>query len=157
MLTQDILDTLKSYTEGLTAPVKFVLQSGDHEKRDELRTFLGDVCSVSDLLSLEEADLGLRSPISFKLYADNNDTGIGFSGIPSGHEFNSLILAMLQSAGTPIKMDDGLQAMIRNVKEQLHFEVFVSLSCHNCPDVVQALNQFALLNDKISADRKSVV
>ncbi|MBO6557252.1 MAG: alkyl hydroperoxide reductase subunit F [Pseudomonadales bacterium] len=152
MLTQDILDTLKSYTEGLTAPVKFVLQSGDHEKRDELRTFLGDVCSVSDLLSLEEADLGLRSPISFKLYADNNDTGIGFSGIPSGHEFNSLILAMLQSAGTPIKMDDGLQAMIRNVKEQLHFEVFVSLSCHNCPDVVQALNQFALLNDKISAE-----
>lgn len=152
MLTQDILETLKSYTEGMTSTVKFVVQTGEHNKRDELVTFLGEVCSVSDLLILEEADVGLRSPISFNLIADDKDTGISFSGIPSGHEFNSLILAMLQSAGTPIKMDDGLQTMIRNVTERLHFEVFVSLSCHNCPDVVQTLNQFALLNDNISTE-----
>lgn len=152
MLTDDILTTLKSYAEGLTRSVRFVVQTGEHAKRAELLEFLGDVCSVSDLLSLEESDAGLRSPVSFQLLAGDEDTGVSFSGIPSGHEFNSLILAMLQSAGTDIKMDDGLKAMIGNVGERLHFEVFVSLSCHNCPDVVQTLNQFALLNNNISTE-----
>lgn len=134
--------------------VTFVLQVGEHNKRDELRSFLADITSVSEMIVLKERDVGekLRSPISFLIEADGEDTGIQFSGIPSGHEFNSLILAILQASGTPLKLDDGLQSLIKNVSQQLKFEVFISLSCHNCPDVVQALNQFALINKNISSE-----
>ena len=153
MLNNDILQALKSYTENMQKSVTFVLQTGDNSKRTELVEFLSAIAGVSDKLTLEERDnTGLRSPISFLLEADGEDTGIRFSGIPSGHEFNSLILAMLQSSGTPMKLDDGLVKMISRVNESLNFEVFVSLSCHNCPDVVQALNQFALINPNITAE-----
>ena len=153
MLNNDILQALKSYTENMQKSVTFVLQTGDNSKRTELVEFLSAIAGVSDKLTLEERDnTGLRSPISFLLEADGEDTGVRFSGIPSGHEFNSLILAMLQSAGTPMKLDDGLIKMISRVNEPLNFEVFVSLSCHNCPDVVQALNQFALINPNITAE-----
>ena len=153
MLNNDILQALKSYTENMQKSVTFVLQTGDNAKRTELVEFLSAIAGVSDKLTLEERDnTGLRSPISFLLEADGEDTGVRFSGIPSGHEFNSLILAMLQSAGTPMKLDDGLIKMISRVNEPLNFEVFVSLSCHNCPDVVQALNQFALINPNITAE-----
>ncbi len=152
MLTPDILQTLKSYTENMRLPVTFVLQTGDHDRRPALVEFLAGLCTVSDKLSLEERDAGLRSPISFSIEADGRATGIVFSGIPGGHEFNSLILAVLQAAGTPIKLDESLKALVAGVSEPLRFEVFVSLSCHNCPDVVQALNQFALLNDNITTE-----
>ncbi|MDA0978505.1 MAG: alkyl hydroperoxide reductase subunit F [Proteobacteria bacterium] len=152
MITKEILQTLKSYTENMQRPVTFVLQTGEHEKREALREFLSAVCSVSDALQLEERDLGARSAITFSLESDGQPTGISFSGIPGGHEFNSLVLAMLQASGTEIRMDDSLKALIASVGDRLHFEVFVSLSCHNCPDVVQALNQFALLNENISTE-----
>ncbi len=152
MLSNDILDSLKKYTAGMQVPVTFVLQTGEHGKRRELVDFLSQLCAVSDQLELVERDAGLRSPVSFALEADGRPTGIVFSGIPGGHEFNSLILAVLQAAGTPIKMDDTLKSLVRGVTEPLAFEVFVSLSCHNCPDVVQALNQFALLNGNIGVE-----
>lgn len=152
MLTQDILQTLKAYTADMQAPVTFVLQTGEHRKRDELANFLKQLCTVSEQLSLVERDAGLRSPVSFSLEVDGRPTGIVFSGIPGGHEFNSLILAVLQASGAAIKLDDSLKALVSGVSEPLHFEVFISLSCHNCPDVVQALNQFALLNEHISAE-----
>lgn len=152
MLTPDILETLKTYTAGMSVPVTFVLQTGEHHKRDELVDFLTRLCSVSEKLDLVERDAGLRSPVSFSMEAGGEPTGIVFSGIPGGHEFNSLVLAVLQASGTPIKLDESLKALVAGVREPLHFEVFISLSCHNCPDVVQALNQFALLNDHISAE-----
>ena len=154
MLTNDILQALKGYAANMQKKITFVLQTGAHEKRDELVTFLSDIAGVSDNLAFEERNLGdaLRSPISFLLEADGEDTGIRFSGIPAGHEFNSLVLAFLHASGTDIKLDDSLQRMVANVKDDLHFEVFISLSCHNCPDVVQALNQFALLNPRIKSE-----
>ncbi len=154
MLTREILTPLTSYTANMQKTASFVLQTGEHTKRDELKKFLTDIVSVSDKLTLEERETGglLRSPISFLIEADGEDTGIRFSGIPSGHEFNSLILALLQASGTALKLDDGLKHLVENISQELDFEVFVSLSCHNCPDVVQALNQFALLNPKISAE-----
>ena len=154
MLTNDILQALKGYAANMQKKITFVLQTGAHEKRDELVTFLSDIAGVSDNLAFEERDLGdaLRGPLSFLLEADGEDTGIRFSGIPAGHEFNSLVLAFLHASGTDIKLDDSLQRMVANVKDDLHFEVFISLSCHNCPDVVQALNQFALLNPRIKTE-----
>jgi alkyl hydroperoxide reductase subunit F len=153
MITPEIKQALTQYTQNMNAPLSFVLQVGEHEKRDELKTFLSDIASVNDKLSLVERDVAeLRSPISFALYVNDEPTGIIFSGIPSGHEFNSLVLAMLHATGTDMKLDSGIQQIIKAVESPLQFEVYVSLSCHNCPDVVQALNQFALLNPNISSE-----
>lgn len=152
MLSNDILKALKIYTEKMTNKVSLVLQTGEHEKRAELSEFLTQLCSVSENLILVERDEGLRSPITFYLEVEGKNNGINFSGIPSGHEFNSLVLAILQSSGTELKLDSTLTNMVQKITEDLHFEVFISLSCHNCPDVVQSLNQFALLNQRIGTE-----
>ena len=154
MLTQDILNALKGYAANMQKTVTFVLQTGEHSKREELKKFLSDVAGISDKIQLEERDTKgvLRSSVSFLLEADGEDTGIRFSGIPGGHEFNSFVLAMLHASGTPLKVDDSVKGIVKGVKEELNFEVFISLSCHNCPDVVQALNQFALLNPNITSE-----
>ena len=154
MLTKEILQALKGYAESMQKEVTFVLQTGEHSKRDELVTFLSDIAGVSKNIHFEERDTSgvLRSSLSFLLEADGEDTGIRFSGIPAGHEFNSLVLAMLHASGTALKVDDSLQSIVKGVKEDLNFEVFISLSCHNCPEVVQALNQFALINPHIKTE-----
>ena len=154
MLTNDILNALKGYTANMSNEVALVLQTGEHEKRAELAKFLSDFATVSDKIRFEERDTNglLRSPISFLLEVDGTPNGIVFSGIPGGHEFNSMVLAVLHSSGTALKLDDSIQKIISSVQEDLKFEVFVSLSCHNCPDVVQALNQFAVLNPKITTE-----
>ena len=154
MLSTEILNALKGYTATMQNTVSFVLQTGEYKKRDELVDFLEQISAVSENIILEQRDTNgaLRSPISFYLEVDGKSTGTEFSGIPSGHEFNSLILALLWSSGTEIKLDDSLKAMVQNINEELHFEVFISLSCHNCPDFVQGLNQFALLNPNIKSE-----
>lgn len=154
MLSSDILETLKGYTAAMQKTVTLVLQEGQHRKREELFEFLSAIAGVSEKIVVEERDKGgkLRSPISFLLEVDGEDSGIRFSGIPAGHEFNSLVLALLQASGSEIKLDSGLKAIVANIDEPLDFEVFVSLSCHNCPEVVQALNQLALLNPSISSE-----
>lgn len=153
MLSNDILSAIKQYTANMQHAVTLVLQRGEHSKRDELVEFLESFVSVSDKLILEQRDnTNLNSPISFSLEVNNEPTGIVFSGIPGGHEFNSLVLAVLQAGGSELKLDTSIQNMVRNINEPLKFEVFVSLSCHNCPDVVQALNQFALLNPYIETE-----
>jgi alkyl hydroperoxide reductase subunit F len=154
MLTREIKEALMGYTANMQNDIVFVVQTGNHEKRTELLSFLNDFAKVSNRISVEERDTAgkLRSPVSFMLEVDGNTNGIQFSGIPSGHEFNSLVLAVLHSSGTTLKLDDGLKNIVANVQEPLKFEVYVSLSCHNCPDVVQAVNQFATINPNISAE-----
>lgn len=154
MFDQSILNALENYTANMQKSVTLVVQTGVHEKRAELLDFLHTFASVSEKISVIERDTAgvLRSPVSFMLEVDGEANGIKFSGIPGGHEFNSLVLAVLHSSGTPLKLDDSIVNIIRNIDEELHFEVFVSLSCHNCPDVVQALNQFATLNENISSE-----
>jgi alkyl hydroperoxide reductase subunit F len=154
MITAEILAAVKNYTANLNNNVKLVLQLGSHSKRPELLDFLQQIISVSNKLSLEQRDepVVLRSPISFYLEVDGKASGIIFSGIPSGHEFNSLILAIIQAGGAELKLDNSVKSIVAAVQEPLHFETFVSLSCHNCPDVVQTLNQFALLNSNISSE-----
>jgi alkyl hydroperoxide reductase subunit F len=154
MITPDIITALQQYTQNMTAPLSFVLQTGEHSKRAELLQFLTDFSTANPLLSVIEQDLPdtLRSPLSFTLMVNNEPTGIIYSGIPSGHEFNSLVLSVLHATGTTIKLDEGLQQIIKRVDVPLKFEAYISLSCHNCPDVVQALNQFALLNPHIQSE-----
>jgi alkyl hydroperoxide reductase subunit F len=154
MLNKDILDAVAGYAASMTRNVSLVLQRGEHEKRGELEAFLAAVAGVSERIRHEERETHgkLRSPLSFLLEADGEDTGIRFSGIPGGHEFNSFVLALLHAGGVATKLDWGLQQLIARIDEDLSFEVIVSLSCHNCPDVVQSLNDFALLNPRIESE-----
>jgi len=151
MLTREIKEALMGYTANMQNDIALVIQTGEHKKRAELMSFLKDFAKVSNRISVEERDTKgqLRSPVSFMLEVDGTPNGIQFSGIPSGHEFNSLVLAVLHSSGTSLKLDDSLKNMVANILVPLKFEVYVSLSCHNCPDVVQAINQFATLNPNI--------
>jgi len=154
LLTQEIISTLAHYCDGMTKVVSIVLNAGAHEKRGELTQLLRDVADISSKIKFYEKDFGhdARSPITFTLEVDSAPTGIYFSGIPGGHEFNSFILAILQSGGVDLKLEKHLQNIISNISEKLSFEIFISLGCQNCPDVVQACNQFALLNENISSE-----
>lgn len=150
MLDQDLLNAVKSYSERMTRPITFVLGTGEHEQRAELVDFLTQIAGATDKINLSQDFDNTLSPMSFKIQTKGKDTGIVFSGIPGGHEFTSLILAILQAGGSEIKLDQGVQNIIKGIGQPLQFQTFVSLSCHNCPDLVQSLNQFALLNDNIS-------
>ncbi len=150
MLDQSLLNAVKTYSERMTREIQFVVGEGEHEKRAELLDFLTKIASTTEKIQLSDDTDATLSPISFKIRTQGQDTGIVFSGIPGGHEFTSLILAILQAGGSEIKLDEGIQNIIKNIQQPLKFQTFVSLSCHNCPDVVQSLNQFALLNANIS-------
>ncbi len=156
MIDQNLLDAVKTYSENMTRPITFVLGSGEHSKRAELIDFLTKIAGTTDKINFdaEATDDSLPSAISFKVVShvdgETADTGIVFSGIPGGHEFTSLILAILQAGGHTLKLDDGIQKLVKRFNKPLQFQTYVSLSCHSCPEVVQALNQFALLNDGIS-------
>lgn len=152
MLNDQILQTLREYTKHLSRTVELRLYAGQHEKRAELIRMLEGVASVSDKLSfraVEDDTIAVREGLTFELVADSEPTGVLFSGIPGGHEFNSFILALLQAGGSAIKLDEGLQRQIRAIDADLMFESFISLDCHVCPDVVQTLNQLSLLNPRI--------
>ncbi len=154
MLTDEIKETLAGYAEGMHKLVSVVLNLGDHEKRQELVEFIVSVAEVSESIEFVEKTLDgtVRSPITFTIETNGEPTGIYFSGIPSGHEFNSFILAILQSGGVEIKLEDHIKQIVTNITQKLDFEIFVSLSCHNCPEIVQTINQFALLNGGITSE-----
>ena len=153
-LSSDLKKSLAAYTANLKGDISITLQKGSHKKRDELVSFLNDVCSVSSQLNLQENDNvpGARSPLSFALSLDGAESGITFTGIPGGHEFNSFILAILQLGGSDLKLDNNIKSIISSIDDKLAFEVFISLDCHICPEVVQALNKFAILNDNIKCE-----
>lgn len=153
MLDTNTLNALKQYTANMARDVVLVLNEGEHEKRAELIDFIEKFCSVSERLSFDiRPHANVRSPVSFALEVEGEDSGIQFSGLPGGHEFTSLVLAVLQLSGTPLKLDQQIQTLVKGIQTPLSFEVFVSLSCHNCPDVVQALNQFAVLNPHVRVE-----
>lgn len=132
--------------------VQLKLFHGEHPQRNNLIHMLEQIASVSPHIELIHAvtEVQVREGMTFEILADTEKTGILFSGIPWGQEFNSLVLALLQAGGTPVKLDEITQLRIRAIDEDIHFETIISLDCHICPDVVQLLNQFALLNPKIS-------
>ena len=153
-LTNAIKKSLSGYMENLEDEITIVLQAGEHQKREELLSFLTDVSKTSEKLKLVERDMGqkLKSPITFFLEKNNIDSGVYFSGTPGGHEFNSFVLAILQLGGSDLKLDSGIKSIVADIHEILNFEIFISLDCHICPDVVQSLNKFAIINDSISCE-----
>ncbi|OYX30059.1 MAG: alkyl hydroperoxide reductase subunit F [Hydrogenophilales bacterium 32-62-9] len=134
--------------ERLVAPIELVASLDDSAKSQEMRALLEEIASVSDRISLLENGVDARKP-SFSIGLVNQPARIRFAGLPMGHEFTSLILALLQASGYAPKISDEQIEQIRGIDGHYRFETYISLSCHNCPDVVQALNTMAALNPNI--------
>ncbi len=142
---------LKSYLERATQPIEIVASLDDSKASGELQSLLKDVAAASPLVQLTESrDDEHRKP-SFSVNRPGENHGPRFAGLPMGHEFTSLILALLQIGGYPPKVDPEVLAQIRALDGDFDFEIYVSLTCHNCPDVVQALNVMAVQNPRIRA------
>jgi len=149
MLEDDLKTQLKGYLERLVQPVEIVASLDDGDKSREMQGLLRDIVSLSPLVSLAAADDAAAMKPSFALRRPGQEPHVRFAGLPMGHEFTSLVLALLQAGGHPPKAAPAVLEQIRALEGEFNFETFVSLSCQSCPDVVQALNLMAVVNPKI--------
>src|SRR5580698_2251318 len=150
MLDAGLKAQLKGYLDRLTQPVEILASLDDGDASREMSQLLEDLAGSSALLRLEiRRDGGALAP-SFALRSGDGEARVRFAGLPLGHEFSSLVLALLQVGGHPPKADPAILDQVRRLEGDLHFETFISLSCQNCPDVVQALNLMAVLNPGVS-------
>ncbi|MDR2364345.1 MAG: alkyl hydroperoxide reductase subunit F [Zoogloeaceae bacterium] len=145
MLDAAIKTQLQSYLEKLDSPIDLVATLDDSPKAAEMRELLTEIASLSDKARLVENGDYHRRP-SFGVAKAGERPRIHFAGVPLGHEFTSLVLALLQTSGYPPRLEAEEIAQIKALSGAFRFETFVSLSCVNCPDVVQALNTLAALN-----------
>lgn len=149
MLDADLKTQLQTYLEKVTRPIEISAAVDGSEKSAEMMTLLNDVVQLSDKITLvEHREDGARAP-SFALNSPGQDIHLRFAGLPMGHEFTSLVLALLQVGGHPSKTAQDVIEQIRDLDGEYEFETYFSLSCQNCPDVVQALNLMAVLNPRI--------
>ncbi|WP_338499443.1 alkyl hydroperoxide reductase subunit F [Pseudomonas trivialis] len=148
MLDATLKAQLKSYLERVTQPIEIVASLDDGAKSQEMLALLQDVTSLTTLITLNTDGNDARKP-SFSINRPGADISLRFAGIPMGHEFTSLVLALLQVGGHPSKASVEVIEQIRALKGEFSFETYFSLSCQNCPDVVQALNLMAVLNPNI--------
>jgi len=148
MLDANLKAQLKSYLERVTQPIEIVASLDDGAKSKEMLELLKDVASLSTHITLLDNGDDARKP-SFSINRPGADISLRFAGIPMGHEFTSLVLALLQVGGHPSKASAEVIEQIRSLKGEFSFETYFSLSCQNCPDVVQALNLMAVLNPNI--------
>ena len=145
-----IKNQLQDYMARLVYPIKLLANVDEAASSQEMLEMLEEVASLSEKITLNrDIDTSKRIP-SFEVNRDTDTTGITFAGIPSGHEFTSFVLALLQAGGHPLKIDAEKIEQIKNIQGKFHFETYISLSCHNCPDVVQALNAMSIINPNIS-------
>ncbi|MDR2788549.1 MAG: alkyl hydroperoxide reductase subunit F [Candidatus Accumulibacter sp.] len=150
MLDAAIKTQLQTYLERLQRAIELVASLDDGDKSRELRAMLEDIAGLSDKVWIRFDGRDARRP-SFSVGRPGEAARIHFAGLPMGHEFTSLILALLQTSGHPPKVDDSILEQIRGLSGSFRFETFVSLSCHNCPDVVQALNLMAAQNPRVDS------
>ena len=150
MLDATLKTQLQAYLTKLTRPVDIRAALDDGETARQMAELLQEVAALSPLLNyVEAADAGVRTP-SFQITRPGENTGIRFAAIPLGHEFTSLVLALLQVGGHPPRVSDDTLAQIRALEGEFRFVTYISLSCQNCPEVVQSLNLMALINPRIS-------
>ncbi|MYM80715.1 alkyl hydroperoxide reductase subunit F [Duganella sp. FT50W] len=149
MLDATLKTQLKAYLEKVVHPLELVASLDDSAKAREMKELLLEIAELSDKISLvERTEAGVRTP-SFSINRAGSGIGVRFAAIPMGHEFTSLVLALLQVGGHTIKFDEAVIEQIRNLDGDYEFETFMSLTCHNCPDVVQALNAMSVINPRI--------
>lgn len=148
LLDQDIKAQLSQYLQLLEADVLLKVSAGSDDASSDMVALVDEIASMSPRITVERTELP-RTP-SFSIQRAGTDRGITFAGIPLGHEFNSLVLALLQVSGRAPKVEQKIIDQIKAVKGRYLFETYVSLTCHNCPEVVQALNLMSVLNPGIT-------
>ncbi|WP_409252381.1 alkyl hydroperoxide reductase subunit F [Bacillus sp. SCS-153A] len=148
LLDADIKAQLGQYLELLEGDILLKVCAGSDETSRDMLELVDELATMSSHIKVEHAELE-RTP-SFSVNRIGEDTGVTFAGIPLGHEFTSLILALLQVSGRAPKVDESVLEQIKNLNGEYHFESYISLSCHNCPDVVQALNVMSIFNEGIT-------
>ncbi|WEN13620.1 alkyl hydroperoxide reductase subunit F [Rhodanobacter sp. AS-Z3] len=148
MLDETLKTQLQAYLEKLVQPIELVAALDDSAKSRELDELLHEIAALSDKITLRRDDSEARKP-SFAINRVGTDIGVRFAGLPMGHEFTSLVLALLQVGGHPSKAASDTIEQVRNLDGDFKFETYFSLSCQNCPDVVQALNLMSVLNPRI--------
>jgi alkyl hydroperoxide reductase subunit F len=140
---------LKTYLANLRTPVELVATLDDSAKSADMRALVEQVAAQSNMLSARYNGTASRTP-SFAIRRADGGAETHFAGLPLGHEFTSLVLALLHMGGHPPKEDADLLDAVKALEGEFHFETFFSLSCQNCPDVVQAINIMAALNPNVS-------
>jgi alkyl hydroperoxide reductase subunit F len=148
MLDANLKTQLKTYLERLVLPIELAASLDDGEKSRELAALLEEIAALSDRITVVRRDDDARRP-SFAINRVGSDVSLRFAGIPLGHEFTSLVLALLQVGGYPPKVEPALIEQVRQLEGDFRFETYFSLSCQNCPDVVQALNLMSVVNPRI--------
>jgi alkyl hydroperoxide reductase subunit F len=149
MLETNLKGQLKGYLEKVKQPIELVAALDDSAKASELYELLQEIDALSDMITLrEDGDSDVRRP-SFAINRVGTDVGVCFAGIPMGHEFTSLVLALLQVGGHPSKATPELIQQVQELDGSFEFETYISLSCQNCPDVVQAINLMSVLNPSV--------
>ncbi len=149
MLDSNLKTQLETYLGRISQPVEIVASLDEGEKSREMLDLLHDIESVSSLVRIDSQRDDAEVKPSFALRRPGAEARVRFAGVPMGHEFTSLVLALLQTGGYPPKIDEDVVKQIKNLDGDYNFETFVSLTCQSCPDVVQALNAMAALNPKI--------
>ncbi len=149
MLDANIRNQLKTYLEWMRQPIELVVSADDSDKAREMVALVDEIGQLSDKISVRRDGVAERRP-SFAVGRPGEAARVSFAGIPMGHEFTSLVLALLQVSGHPPKIEGETLEAIRALPGSFHFETFISLSCHNCPEVVQALNVLSVINPGIS-------
>lgn len=150
MLDANIAGQLKGYLQNIKRPIELVAALDDSAKATEMRDLLQEIADMSaDITFIDDADSDSRKP-SFQIKQPDGQEKIRFAGIPMGHEFTSLVLALLHVGGHPTKLDQDTIDQIKALEGEYRFETYISLSCQNCPEVVQALNVMAVHNPNIS-------
>ncbi len=149
MLDTNMQTQLKGYLERLTRPIEIVASADTADGSREMLELLADIAALSPLVTVDVVHGDAELKPSFTVREPGGESRVRFAGIPMGHEFTSLVLALLQVGGYPPKADAALLEQIRGLEGEFKFETFISLSCQLCPDVVQALNLMAVLNPKV--------
>src|SRR5690606_37715712 len=149
MLDASLKSQLQTYLERVSLPIELRASLDDSAKAVELRELLQEIATLSEKITyVEDAQSNQRKP-SFTIQRVGTDIGVQFAGIPMGHEFTSLVLALLQVGGHPIKLEQDVIDQVKDLDGEYNFEVYISLSCQNCPDVVQALTALCVINPRI--------
>jgi alkyl hydroperoxide reductase subunit F len=148
MLDDSLKTQLKSYLERVTQPFEISASLDDSDSAREMLSLLQDIAAMSDKITLKTDGQDARRP-SFSLKRTGTSQSLRFAAIPLGHEFTSLVLALLWTGGHPPKVEADVIDSIKALDGEYNFEVYMSLSCHNCPDVVQALSLMSVLNPKV--------
>ena len=151
MLDATMTQQLKTYLANLREPVELVASLGDDEKSTQTRELLEEIAALHDLVSASFDGTDARKPSFIIRRGSDAEKWVRFAGLPMGHEFTSLVLALLWAGGHPPKVDADLLEQVRGLEGDFNFEMYFSLSCHNCPDVVQALTLLALENSRVTA------